>query len=301
MPPSPLAALLSEGIARLQAAGIESSRLDAELLLAHVLGVERGRLALRLAAPGGEGVLDDPGRAAYLALIDRRCRHEPVAYLTGRREFWSLDLQVSPGVLVPRPDTELVVEVALRALPAAVPARVLDVGTGSGAIAIALAVERPRAWVTAIDLSPEALAIARANARRHGVSGRVAFARMDLASGLALPHPGLGLDLVAANPPYIALSEREDLMPEVRDHEPSAALFGGPTGMDIVERLIPEASRLLRPGGWLVLECAAPRAHAVADLLRSGGVWHDVALHDDLSGLPRVAAARRAGDQGSAA
>jgi release factor glutamine methyltransferase len=291
MSSSPLADLLDEGVARLREAGIDSARLDAEVLLAHVMGLERGAMLSRLSA---RAATDAPAgaRRTFLDLIERRGRHEPVAYLTGRREFWSLDLEVGPGVLVPRPDTELVVEVSLRLTKSLAAPRVLDIGTGSGAIAVALAVERPSGWIVATDVSEAALSMARRNARRHGVAARVAFAAMDVGAGLR--HPDGVFDLVASNPPYIALSERDSLMPDVGQHEPPAALFGGPTGMDVIARLLPDAARLLRPGGSIVMEIASGRAGETAALLEESGVWQDVVLHHDLAGLPRVAAARRA-------
>jgi release factor glutamine methyltransferase len=289
-----LAALLSGGQDRLQAAGIEGARLDAEVLLAHALGVERGRLALLLAAAGhGPSPLNPGARSRFESLIERRARREPVAYLTGRREFWSLDFEVNPAVLVPRPETELVVSVALDHLEPGRPARVLDVGTGSGAIAVALAVERPRAWVVATDSSEQSLVLARRNARRHGVGSRIVFAAFDLAEALSGGSGEPGFDLIVSNPPYIADSERDEVMPDVLAFEPHQALFSGPTGMEIIERLVPEARRLLRPGGRLVMEVASARADRTASLLRAAGGWRDIAVHDDLAQMPRVVEARR--------
>jgi len=294
MPVGGLAAFLAGGQERLQAAGIETARLDAEVLMAHSLGIERGRLALLLSAGPGGSTLTPASRAQFLRLVDRRTRREPIAYLIGHREFWSLDFEVNPAVLVPRPETELVVEVSLERLAAGAPCRVLDVGTGSGAIAVAIAAERPRAWVLAIDRSEEALAVARRNARRHKVGLRVCLVAMDLGSALADAAPE-GFDLLASNPPYVADDERTEVMPDVLEYEPHDALFSGPSGMETIERLIPDGARLLRPGGHLVMEVAAARATRTAGLLSEAGSWSDVTVHDDLAGLPRVVSARRAG------
>jgi release factor glutamine methyltransferase len=200
---------------------------------------------------------------------------------------------VNPAVLVPRPETELVVSVALQHLAPGRPARVLDIGTGSGAIAVALAVERPRAWVTAVDCSEEALRIARRNARRHGVASRIAFAAADLAGAFCVEPGASDFDLVACNPPYIADHERGEVMPDVVEYEPPGALFSGPTGMEIIERLVPQAARLVRAGGRLVMEVASARAGRTAALLEGDGGWEEIAVHDDLAGMPRVVEARR--------
>ncbi|MFQ5845178.1 MAG: peptide chain release factor N(5)-glutamine methyltransferase, partial [Planctomycetota bacterium] len=280
-PAAEVISLLAEGESRLRAHGIESARLDAEVLLAHALGVGRGRLAMLLAGGGARRVAEGP-RELFRRMLARRCRHEPVAYLVGRREFWSLDLEVTPAVLIPRPETERVVRAALELLPPAggEAPPVADVGTGSGAIAVALAVERPELRVVGIDISREALAVARRNARRHRVARRVTLVQADLlepflhaASDRAARERFL---MVVSNPPYLSRGERGSLMPDVARYEPQEALFADEDGMGVVARLVPQAARALEPGGWLVMETTVGRAAATLRLL-GGGPWRDVA------------------------
>ncbi len=292
-----VAGLLAEAQVRLAACGIDSARLDAEVLLGHALGIERGRLAAMLATGGGATV-DEPAAADFRELVRRRTSREPVAYITGRREFWSLDLEVTPAVLIPRPETELLVEESLAALALCAPAfggrvsgpRVADVGTGSGAVAVALAVERPDAFITATDVSREALEVARRNARRHGCGARIGLVQADLLEGVPGPF-----DVVVSNPPYVAPDERALLMPEVERYEPALALFGGPDGMEVIGRLVAQAADRLAPGGWLLVEIASPRGARSVEMVRGSGVWEDVAVRDDYAGLPRVVKARRPG------
>lgn len=227
----------------------------------------------------------------FRELIRRRSTGEPVAYITGRRGFWSVDLEVGPGVLVPRPETELLVEIALARGGAPRPAdagplRVLDVGTGSGAIAIAIAKELPESVVVAIDRSPEALAIARRNVETI-VPGRVELLEGD---GFA-PVTGRVFDLVLSNPPYIPTGDIAGLMRDVRDHEPRAALDGGPDGLDVVRAWAPAARACLAPGGWAMFEIGAGQGAAAARIFREAG-FADVSLKDDLAGIPRVVAGR---------
>ena len=266
--------------------GIESARLDAEVLLAHVLDLKRIMLYARYDQP-----LTTEERDRYRALVRRRAQHEPVAYLVGEREFWSLSLEVRPGVLIPRPDSEALVQVALTILAKDQPARVADVGTGSGAIALAIARERPRVEVIATDVADVALEVAARNAERLGLSDRVRVIRSDLLSGL---EPDVEpFDLVIANLPYVPSAEVATLMPDVRDHEPREALDGGPEGLALVRRLIADAPARLAPGGALLLEAGSPEIPRVAAELRAGG-YVDVATYDDLGGRPRAAFGRRA-------
>jgi release factor glutamine methyltransferase len=264
--------------------GIPSARLDAELLLAEVLATDRVGVYLRFDRPLGRPEVD-----AYRALIKRRGDGEPVAHLTGRREFWSRSLVVSPDVLVPRPETELVVERALAAIDAPDRAwRILDLGTGSGAIAIALASERPNAAITAVDVSPAAAAVAERNAAAHGVGARVRILVSDWTAALA---PEERFNLVVSNPPYIPSADLATLSAEVR-REPALALDGGADGLRAYRRIVEEAARVLEPDGTLVCEVGAGQAAAVADLFAAAG-FGDVGRFADLAGIERVIAGTR--------
>jgi release factor glutamine methyltransferase len=235
------------------------------------------------------------------SLVARRLTFEPIQYITGEQEFYGLTLRVAPAVLIPRPETELLVEAVLKHFehpvphasrsdawdPATNPLRIVDVGTGSGAIAIALAHHLPHASITAIDLSRRALAIARENVERHRLQRRVHLVVSDLLGAIANQQP---FDAIVSNPPYIPVSDRPTLHPQVRDHEPSRALFAGPTGLEIYERLIPQALALLKPGGLLALEIGFGQRDALAALLSS---WRQVEFLDDLQSIPRVVLARR--------
>jgi len=259
-----------------------SPALDAALLLAHVTGASRAALA---AHP--ERALSTEQAAALEALAGRRLRGEPVAYLTGRREFWSLDLGVTPDVLVPRPETELLVELALAALADVARPAVLDLGTGSGAIALALARERPDAAVTAVDRSAEALAVAAANAARLGI-GNVRFLR----GSWFEPVAGARFDLVASNPPYLAA---DDAALAALACEPRSALVAGRSGLEALAQVCAGAPAVLAPGGALVVEHGAAQGAAVRGLMSAAGLV-DVATHRDLAGLERATGGRMAPD-----
>jgi release factor glutamine methyltransferase len=251
-----------------------SAQLDAEVLLSHVLGVDRAALIAR-----GSNLLADEDLAVYRDLLERRKAGMPVAYLTGRREFWSLPLKVTPAVLVPRPETEMLVEIALQHLPQSEQRAVLDLGTGSGAVALAIASERPRARVVAVDVSPGAFYLARDNARTLALPN-VTFR---LGSWFE-PVPGEVFDVVVANPPYVADG---DPALAALAAEPQLALVAGPAGLDALEAIIAKAPRHLSRGGWLVLEHGSSQQQAVAELLERRG-FVDIACHSDYSGLPRV-------------
>lgn len=273
---------------RFTEAGISSARLEAQLLLAHVLQCSRMQLYTNFDKP-----LAEPELAAYRALIRRRLAGEPVAYLLGEHEFWGLPLYVDEHVLVPRPDTETVVEVArgTRADRAA-PCAVLDLCTGSGAIAIALAKELPAARVVATELSPDAAAIARKNAERNEVADRVDVRVGDLFAPVRGPSGPEVFDLIVSNPPYIETKVIDTLSPEVR-REPRMALDGGPDGMTFYDRICAHASEHLAPGGAIVLEHGYDQAEAVAARLTRAG-FVEVQLVHDLGKNPRVTWARRA-------
>ncbi len=261
----------------------DTASRDAELLLLHTLEISRITL---IAHP--ETTLTPTQRAAYEDAIARRLHHEPIQYITGQQEFYGLMLQVNPAVLIPRPETELLVEAILQLLPADQPLKIADIGTGSGAIAIALAVHLPEATITALDISPAALDVATANARTHKVDRRIRFLHSDLLTALA--DESATFDAIVSNPPYVAESDRNTLHPQVRDHEPPTALFAGPTGLEIYRRLVPQVHNLLKPNGLLALEIGHGQQAALQHLLVN---WQDVSFVSDLQQIPRVALARR--------
>jgi release factor glutamine methyltransferase len=265
---------------RFERQGIETARLDAELLATRAFARSRVELYTHFDQPLAEAEL-----AEYRALVKRRIAGEPVAYILGHKVFWSIDLAVDARVLVPRPDTETLVEQALELLakrgPAAPPARVADIGTGSGALALALRSERPDDQVFAVDLSDGALAVARANAARLGLP--VTFLEGDLVEPLAGVAP---FDLVVSNPPYVPSQEIDRLAPEVR-REPRLALDGGADGLAVVRRLAQDARAVLAAGGWLALEIGTGQADATTAVLRDAG-YLDVGSRRDLAGTPRV-------------
>ncbi|MDX1946983.1 MAG: peptide chain release factor N(5)-glutamine methyltransferase [Pirellulaceae bacterium] len=269
--------------------GSENPRLDAEVLLAAAKGCER----IMLYAAFDQVVADDV-RAKFRELVKRRAAGVPVAYLIGHREFYSLKLTVTPDVLIPRPETEFVVIAALdhlKALPAsAVPPLVADVGTGSGAIALAIAKHAPTCRLTALDISPAALAVAQANAAALGVAEQVEFVTSDLLAALpAEPHYAV----IASNPPYIAESELAAMSPQVKDHEPRLALVAGPTGSEVIARLIPQAAERLLPKGLLVLEISPQLAPRVVELIARDSRFEPATVTKDLANLPRVVRAVR--------
>jgi release factor glutamine methyltransferase len=269
---------------RFATAGIESPRLDAELLLADALATDRLHLYLDHDRPLGDDEL-----ARFRDRVRRRIAREPVAYIVGRREFWSLSFKVTPAVLIPRPDTELLVETAAARLKTHPAPRIVDVGTGSGAIAVALARELPAARVDAVDLSEDALAVARENALALGVAERVAFRRGDL-----LGEAGAGVyDLVVSNPPYVAPEAYEALMPEVRLYEPKAALVAADGGMAIVRRLVRDAPAALRPGGLLLIEIGFDQADRARALFADRETWEEPVVLKDLAGRDRAVLAVR--------
>ncbi|HUH63866.1 MAG TPA: peptide chain release factor N(5)-glutamine methyltransferase [Terracidiphilus sp.] len=261
----------------------ERARRDAELLLAHALRWERARLLAHY---------DDEIPASKSAFFDghlaRRAAGEPVQYILGETEFYGLAFRVVPDVLIPRPETEHVVETVIELSSRFSHPRIVDVGCGSGAIAVALAHSLPGARVTATDISAGALAIARENAARNGVDGRIRFLQGDLLELVA----GERFELIVSNPPYVANADRKTLAAEVREHEPAEALFAGEDGMEVIRRLIPPACKALVPGGFLVLEIGHDQSTVVGDLLSEAG-FEEISFVPDLQGIPRVACAQR--------
>ena len=314
---------LKQGLAQLRAARVPSHTLAAELLLLHVLGRDRTWI---YAHPEEE--ISPTDAARYFALIARRAAGEPTQHLTGQQEFWGLRFEVTPDVLIPRPETEHVIEVALDRLAVreirsgrkpmlrGEGLHIADVGTGSGCIAVALAKELPGAAIYATDISSAALAVARRNAARHSVSDRIHFLESNLLDALSvvgaqhaaplLGKPSAGathqspvtshqsplLDLIASNPPYVGRREAATLMREVRDHEPEVALYGGEEGYELYADLITHAAVHLKPGGIVILELGHNSLPAVQPLLEAP-VWTNVAVTNDLAGIPRVIAAER--------
>jgi release factor glutamine methyltransferase len=277
---------LRAGAAQLLEAGVDSPNLDSEVLLRHVLGLERGELYVRLSKP--MGVFE---QERFQCLLDRRAAREPLAYITGTKEFWSLDFVVNPAVLIPRPETELLVELALACAEHRGARRltILDVGTGSGAIAVSLAVHLPEAEVWALDISQAALRVAETNAARHGVAGRVRFRRGDLFGALA--KTCLQFDLILSNPPYIRRAELARLAPEVRAWEPAEALDGGSGGVAFYSRIIGAAPAHLAPQGRVLLEIGSDQAETVVDLFARTGCFLPAASHRDYAGRDRVVSA----------
>jgi release factor glutamine methyltransferase len=275
-----LAQALHEATEALRAAGIEDARLEAEVLLRHALDLDCAHFYARLQNEMG---LDDLVR--FRGFLYRRLAREPTAYIVGQREFYGLDLETTPAALIPRPETELLVEDALaRAGRFEIPL-IVDVGTGNGAIAVALAVHLPQAVLVAIDLSREALALAVRNARRHGVEGRISFLQADLLASLAQPA-----DIIVANLPYVSSGDWEALPPEIREHEPRAALDGGPDGLREIARLLGQTPSHLRPGGSLLVELSPLQAAPALALARRCFPDAAARILPDAAGLDRLLA-----------
>jgi release factor glutamine methyltransferase len=293
-----LRACLTAAILRLTAAHVPSPRLNAELLLMFVLNCDRAYL---FAHP--ERDLTEDEQSTYRTVLAERVRGVPAQYITGHQEFWGMDLIVTPAVLIPRPETEHLIEAILELRKADVgpqasdlnrltpevlglrSLRIADVGAGSGAIALALAREFPHAEIHATDISAPALEIARANAARLQLENHIQFHQTDLLAGLNPPF-----DFIVSNPPYVGESEEDEVQLEVRKFEPRNAVFAGPTGLEIIARLIPQARVALRPGGWLILEISGAIAAETKSLLAG---WDEVLILPDLQSIPRVAQARK--------
>src|SRR5579863_2866324 len=294
---------LKLGIAKLRAANVPSDTLAAELLLLHATGRSRTSIYSH-----PEDQLTEPESQTYFTLIENRASGIPTQHLTGKQEFWGLELEVTPDVLIPRPETEHVIEVALDRLAlrdlhtrltqnmTGEGLLLADIGTGSGCIAIALAKEFPAAQIYALDISPKALAVAQRNANRLGFSDRVCFVESNLlqavSSPLATRHSPLSFDLIASNPPYIGHRESATLAREVRDHEPEVALYGGEEGYELYADLITQSAAHLKLGGILVLELGHNSLPAVQPLFDTPA-WSNIGVTNDLAGIPRVISAER--------
>ncbi len=277
---------LESAVAYLDASTVGSPRMNAEVLLMFTVGCDRAYL---YAHPERELTEDEQSR--YGEALRERARGVPSQYITGHQEFWGLDFVVTPAVLIPRPETEHAVETVLELVRSRTAEdtsiRIIDVGTGSGCIAMALASELPHADITAVDISLDALEVARANAARLQLADRVRFLESDLL--VALPAPER-FDIVVSNPPYVGEFEADKVQREVRKFEPKVAVFAGHEGLDAIRRLIPQARERLNPGGWLVMEIGYTQSGAVRNLVCE---WDEVRIAHDLQGIPRVIAARR--------
>jgi release factor glutamine methyltransferase len=270
--------------AHLKKHGSDTPRLEAEILLAHARNCPRIQLYVHYNEP-----LSDAERATMRDLVKRRAQSEPVAYLVGHREFFGLDFRVSPAVLVPRPETETLVLELIAAAKRLTTPRILDLCCGSGCVAVAAAVNNPSAALTATDISPDALTIARENAERHSATQRIRFLEGDLFAPLAADDR---FDIIAGNPPYVADHEIATLPPDVRLHEPHLALRAGPQGLDIISRIIAEASQRLAPAGVLLVEFSPEQATAIGELIAATGVFEAPRFIKDAWGKQRVVAVR---------
>jgi release factor glutamine methyltransferase len=289
---------LREAQARLAAAGIAEpdAAIDADVLARHVLGWTREQMITRRRDPL-PAASEDGFAQRFNALVDRRVEREPVAYIIGHREFWGLEFEVTRDVLIPRPETELIVEETLALDRAGATGTggglgaspvIVDVGTGSGCLAVALAHELPRARVIAIDVSTVALHVAKRNADHHGVNARITWH-----AGSLLEPVDREVDLIVSNPPYVPLGDAETLPPDVRDYEPAVALFSGGDGLATIRALVTQAADRVRKDGWLIFEFGFGQAPAIREILASATAWHLEKLREDLQGLPRAAVLRR--------
>jgi release factor glutamine methyltransferase len=281
-----VAQALEQAASHLGEAGIESAELDAELLLRHVLGWDRAKLHA-----DARSLLPPAAESAFFSLVEKRGQRRPLQHLLGTQSFWGREFLVGPDVLIPRPETEILVEAALGLLQRVFCPLLVDVGTGSGCIALSLAAELPEAEVHATEIFPPALAIARENARRLGLAGRVHFYQGDLMEPVR--HLEGRLHLVASNPPYVDPREAPLLAPEVRDHEPAVALFPGSDPYALYRRLGPAAASMLRPGGVLLVEVGRGMEGEVVRLLADAGLGVERVI-PDLQGIPRTVVAKRA-------
>lgn len=275
------AQLIADSSATLAAAGIDTARLDAEMLLATACDTDRTRLYAGLREPVPRRCAD-----TFHSLLARRLAREPLAYIVGHQEFWSLDFIVAPDVLIPRPETELLVELAIEGFSEA-KSTLCDLGTGSGCVAVSLAHELPHVEIWAVDISSAALTVARANAQHHAVAGRIRFTESDLFAAIVDQR----FDTIVCNPPYVSTAELERPQPELR-WEPRRALDGGREGLEAIERLVAQAREHLTDAGWFIMEIGATQGPAVQRLAQTAG-FRCISVRNDHTGRPRVVVARR--------
>lgn len=283
--PTEINALVADARRRLRAAGIarDEAALDARLLAQHALGWDAARLMTH-----GDEPATAPFQQAFEALVARRIAREPLAYITGTREFWNLSIEVAPAVLIPRPETELLLEASLEHFDRGLALRILDVCTGSGCVAVGLAREFRMAAVTASDISEDALDVARRNVAKYGLASRVRCIHADLLAGLPGPF-----DLIVANPPYVPAGDEKTLQPEVRDFEPAGALFAGADGLRIIRRLVADAVAALAPDGLLIFEFGAGQDAAVEALVDDTRGLSLLEVKHDLQDIPRAAVVQK--------
>lgn len=283
-----IAQAIDEGASELKASGVEHERRAAGVLLAHVLGVDRTHLLTR-----SDDQVAELRYADYLRLIERRATGEPLQYITGHQEFYGLDFLVTPAVLIPRPETEFLVERVITLVDDSMPSPlIVDVGTGSGCIAIVVAVKIPRTRVIATDLAAAALEVARMNAERHGVDRKVEFLHGDLLEPLEASHLENSVDVLASNPPYVSDGESVLIQREVRDWEPREALFGGVEGLDFYRRLLVDGFKVVKPCGHLVFEVGYGQLNAITEMI-AALEWELIDVVNDLQDIPRTVTLRR--------
>jgi release factor glutamine methyltransferase len=284
-----IAEAITRGAAQLSERGVPNARLDAEVLLSHIFTRDRAWLITHR-----DEALDEATRTLFEAVVNRRARREPLQYITGEQEFWGLDFRVTPDVLIPRPETELVVESALKIIQAASrPVTIIDLCAGSGCIAVSLAKESGTARIFATDTSARALAVARENARKHDVSDRIRFLEGDLFGPLAeLDLHGM-VDLIVSNPPYVRSGDLPALQPEVRDFEPELALIAGPEGTEIQQRIIDTAPEFLKKDGSLIMEMGQGQSDSLMRIVNDAGRYEIPEIMKDLAGIERVIVARK--------
>ncbi len=284
-----IAEAINNAAATLAQQGIQHSRLDAELLLRQVLKKDRAWLIAHF-----QDLLDGENHRLFEDGINRRSRREPLQYITGEQEFWGLPFSVTPDVLIPRPETELLIETALGvAGNKGEPSTIIDLGTGSGCLAVSLAREMPAARVFATDISPNAANVARENARTHGVSDRIRFLEGDLFEPLEELDLLSQVDIIVSNPPYVRSDELPTLMPEVRAYEPSTALVAGPQGTEVHNRIIEDAPAFLKKGGALIMEMGMGQTASLMKIVEQSGAYGTPQVLKDLAGIDRVIVAKR--------
>ncbi len=283
-----IAEAIHSAATRLSARGVPNARLDAELLLRHVIGKDRAWIITH-----GNDALDGEQLAPFEQAVDRRTKREPLQYIIVKQEFRGLEFIVTPDVLIPRPETELVVESALRTAGGGKRLTLIDLCTGSGCIAVSLAKELPGAHIFATDKSENALAVARENARRHEVSERIRFLEGDLFEPLRELDLRGGVDIIVTNPPYVRFDDFNSLQPEVRDFEPKDALIAGPEGTELAEKIIKNAPEYLRKNGRLIMEMGMGQAEALGRMVKQTGAYGEPEILKDLAGLERVIVATK--------